>query len=73
MSNALLISADRTTHLKVMGVAVIATVTAGLAGFNARGMQTDPSAHGQAAVAPAAVGSGGIQPNRLFPADSVRG
>lgn len=71
MSNTTLVSADRTTHLKIVGVAVIASVTAGLVGFNARGMQATALSRLQPAAAPIAVGIE-VQSNQRFP-NSVRG
>jgi hypothetical protein len=43
MSNTTVISADRATHLKIVGVAVTASVIVGLVGFNARGTQPTSS------------------------------
>jgi len=73
MSNTTFISADRATHLKVVGVAVAASITAGFVGFNARGMQVASSARVQPAIAPIAVGTGVVQSNRNFPPNPVRG
>jgi hypothetical protein len=64
MSNTILTCADPITHLKIVGVAVIASVTVGLVGFNARGMQAGSLARLQPAVSPIAAGSGVIQSNR---------
>jgi hypothetical protein len=57
MSNPTLVSANRTTHLKIVCVAVIASVTVGLVGFNARGMQAASEARFAPALAPVAIGS----------------
>jgi hypothetical protein len=58
MSDITLISANLTSHLKIAGVAVIASVIVGLVGFNARGMQATSSSRLAPALAPIAVGSG---------------
>jgi hypothetical protein len=73
MSGITLISADLTTHLKIVGVVVIASVVVGLVGFNARGTQATSSSRLEHAVAPIAVGSGLAQSNRYFPPNSTRG
>jgi len=72
MPNTTLISADRTTHLKIVGVAVIASVAVGLVGFNARGMRADSSARLQSV--PAQINTGNtVQSNQRFPTNSMRG
>jgi hypothetical protein len=73
MSDITLISADLATHLKIVGVAVIASVIVGLVGFNARGMQAASSSRLEPALAPIAVGSGVAQSNWYFPPNSTRG
>jgi hypothetical protein len=73
MSDITLISADRATHLKIVGVAVIASVIVGLVGFNARGMQATSSSRLEPAPAPTAVGGGVAQSSRSFLPNSTRG
>jgi hypothetical protein len=72
MSNTTVISADRATHLKIVGVAVVASVIVSLVGFNARGMQAT-SSRPEPALAPIAVSSGIAHSNRDFRPDSTRG
>jgi len=72
MSNTTLVSADRNTHFKILGVAVVASVAVGLVGFNARRMQAASSARLQPAAAPIAIG-GMVQSNQRFSPNSTRG